>query len=154
MTPFRLKHEPVDPKSDQGRAAHAVLVSLAARQLAQPVEMSPIPGSESRFGGMRWQGGDPLHSMGNDPIQLYAVADGLPRKLDFESMVVCCDEPWDIETIRVPAWSELVLVCRDDDPGFFASAVRLTLARGAHALTAIINPRGLSCEAMRYIRKV
>lgn len=151
---FRLRSAHIKPRSDAGRAAHAVLLSLAARKLASSVDMRPVPDSESRFGGMRWSGNESLHPMGGDPVQLYAVADGVARRLDFEALVVSAAEPVDVETIHTPAWSDLVLVCRDEDPKFYASAVRLTMARGARSLTTIVNPDGLTCSLMRYIERV
>ena len=150
---FSLRSSTVTPDSDAGRAAHSVMLHLAARKLASPVDTRTVPGSESRFGGMRWTGGEPLHPMGIDPVQLYMVDDRVVRKLNFEALIVNATESMGIATIHVPAWAELVLICRDEDPKFYASAVRLTMARGARSLVTIVNPRGLTCSLMRHIER-
>ena len=151
---FFLRSSAVTPDSNAGRAAHVAMLHLAARKLASPFDVRPVPGSESRFCGMRWTGGELLHPMGTDPVQLYMVNNRVVRKLDFAALVVNAAEPMGVETIRTPAWADLVLVCRDEDPKFYASAVRLTMARGARSLVTIVNPWGLTCSLMRYIERV
>lgn len=142
-----MTRSPVNPHSPAGAAMRAVLIHLAARRLAQPVDIRPIEGSAARAGGLRWEGGEPLHPMGDELFQLYDVRVGTVVRLDFDALVM---QP-NVQTETISGYGELVLVCREVPPQLFADAVALTLVRGAHALTVIINPRDLTCDYARRI---